>query len=128
MIAVDCNTESGEIAPGHPAFDFLSHELAARSEPWLVVASHYPMRSGSRQGNRSDLLRLVEHHGMDRVIPLGPKAQAVLAPFLSLDPLTALFSPKDAERETAGGDAGGAEDEAVAVAQQPGGAPGVANW
>lgn len=59
VIAVDCNTESGEIAPGHPAFDFLSHELAARSEPWLVVASHYPMRSGSRQGNRGDLLRLV---------------------------------------------------------------------
>lgn len=41
----------------------------------------------------------VEHHGMDRVIPLGPKAQAVLAPFLQLDPTAALFSPKDAEKE-----------------------------
>jgi integrase len=41
----------------------------------------------------------VEHHGMDRVIPIGPKAQAVLVPFLSLDPLAAMFSPKDAEME-----------------------------
>ena len=41
----------------------------------------------------------VEHHGVDRVIPLGPKAQEVLASFLSLDPVAALFSPKDAEKE-----------------------------
>lgn len=41
----------------------------------------------------------VEHHGMDRVIPLGPQAQAVLGPFLSLSPMAALFSPQDAERE-----------------------------
>lgn len=41
----------------------------------------------------------VEHHGIERVVPLGPKAQEVLAPFLSLDPLAALFSPQDAERE-----------------------------
>lgn len=41
----------------------------------------------------------VEHHGMERVIPVGPKAQAVLVPFLSLDPAAALFSPQDAEKE-----------------------------
>jgi integrase len=41
----------------------------------------------------------VEHHGMDRVIPLGPQAQAVLAPFVKLDPLAFLFSPKEAEAE-----------------------------
>ena len=41
----------------------------------------------------------VEHHGMDRVVPLGPQAQEVLAPFLSLDPLAFLFSPKEAEKE-----------------------------
>lgn len=40
----------------------------------------------------------VEHHGMDRVIPLGPQAQAVVAPFLKLDPLAPLFSPKEAEQ------------------------------
>lgn len=41
----------------------------------------------------------VEHHGMDRVIPLGPQAQEVLGPFLKLDPVAFLFSPKDAEKE-----------------------------
>ncbi|MGE3172484.1 MAG: tyrosine-type recombinase/integrase [Planctomycetota bacterium] len=41
----------------------------------------------------------VEHHDMDRVIPIGPLAQEVLAPFLKLDPLAALFSPRDAEAE-----------------------------
>jgi integrase len=41
----------------------------------------------------------VEHHGMERVIPLGPQAQAVLVPFLSLDPAAALFSPRVAELE-----------------------------
>lgn len=41
----------------------------------------------------------VEHHGMQRVVPLGPKAQACLAPFVSLDPLLPLFSPREAERD-----------------------------
>jgi integrase len=41
----------------------------------------------------------VEHHDMDRVIPLGPQAQVVLAPFLRLDPAASLFSPKEAEAE-----------------------------
>jgi len=41
----------------------------------------------------------VEHHDMDRVIPLGPEAQAVLQGFLKLDPEAPLFSPKDAEKE-----------------------------
>lgn len=41
----------------------------------------------------------IEHHDMDRVIPLGPQAQAVLAAFVKLDPTAALFSPKAAEKE-----------------------------
>ncbi|MDZ4784352.1 MAG: site-specific integrase [Planctomycetia bacterium] len=41
----------------------------------------------------------VEHHGMDRVVPLGPQAQEVLVPFLKLDPVVALFSPREAEKE-----------------------------
>jgi len=41
----------------------------------------------------------VEHHGMERVVPLGPQCQAVLGPFVTLDPLAALFSPKAAELE-----------------------------
>jgi integrase len=40
-----------------------------------------------------------EHHGIDRVIAIGPKAQAVLRPWLKLDPDAFLFSPRDAEAE-----------------------------
>lgn len=41
-----------------------------------------------------------EHHGHDRVIYLGPKAQAMLRPFMADRPIDAyLFSPKDAEAE-----------------------------
>lgn len=41
---------------GFPAEQFLVHELEACTEPWIVVASHFPMRSWSRQDNRGDLL------------------------------------------------------------------------
>ncbi len=41
-----------------------------------------------------------EHRGIERVIRFGPKARAVLAPFLADRPLDAyLFSPAEAERE-----------------------------
>jgi integrase len=36
------------------------------------------------------------HHGHCRVIYFGPKAQEIIAPFLSLDPDRYLFRPKDA--------------------------------
>jgi len=40
-----------------------------------------------------------EHHGIDRSVYLGPKAQAVLAPFFRPNVSEYLFSPKDAEAE-----------------------------
>lgn len=36
-----------------------------------------------------------EHHGIDRSVYLGPRAQAVLRPFLKSNPRTYLFSPKE---------------------------------
>ncbi len=39
------------------------------------------------------------HFGRKRSVPLGPKAQELLAPFLLLDPQAPLFSPKRAEAE-----------------------------
>jgi len=40
------------------------------------------------------------HHGHDRVVYLGPQAQAVVAPFLAgRAPAVALFSPREAEEE-----------------------------
>lgn len=40
-----------------------------------------------------------EHHGKDRAIYLGPKAQAVIRPFMKHDLQAYLFSPRDAVRE-----------------------------
>ena len=40
-----------------------------------------------------------EHHGIVREIAVGPHAQDILKPFLTLDPDRPLFSPQDAEEE-----------------------------
>jgi integrase len=40
-----------------------------------------------------------QHRGKDRVIPLGPQAQAVVKPFLSLDTQAYFFSPRAAMAE-----------------------------
>lgn len=39
------------------------------------------------------------HHGHQRVIALGPQAQAILKPFLKSDMTPSLFSPRDAVEE-----------------------------
>ncbi len=68
IIALDCNTDftGDRYENGHPAQVFLAAELAKCTEPWIVVASHFPMRSASRQMDRAELLKsmlpeLVEH-------------------------------------------------------------------
>lgn len=54
VIVLDCNTDRYEA--GHPTSEFLAGELARCAEPWIVVASHFPMQSASRQRDRADLL------------------------------------------------------------------------
>lgn len=39
-----------------------------------------------------------EHHGRDRVIPLGPRAQAIITLYLDREPNEYLFSPNESER------------------------------
>lgn len=58
VIGLDFNSEwTGErVEPGHPALTFLLGQLEKCEEPWIVVASHFPIRSQSRQGTRADLL------------------------------------------------------------------------
>jgi 3',5'-cyclic AMP phosphodiesterase CpdA len=58
VIGLDCNSDyTGErVGPGHPAHTFLIGQLQKCEEPWIVVASHFPIRSQSRQGNRADLM------------------------------------------------------------------------
>ena len=41
------------------------------------------------------------HFGKERVVQLGPKAQAVLKPWLRLDPEGSIFSPTESERQRA---------------------------
>jgi hypothetical protein len=62
IIALDCNTwmVGDHFGEGHPTHTFLMEQLQAATEPWIVVASHYPMRSASRQGNSGELLRFLE--------------------------------------------------------------------
>jgi acid phosphatase type 7 len=57
VIALDCNFDfSGErYERGHPAQVFLATELARCTEPWIVVATHFPIRSASRYRNRAEL-------------------------------------------------------------------------
>ncbi len=68
IIALDCNTSitNGPYKPDHPTHQFLMRELARCTEPWIVVASHYPIRSASRQGHngplQSVLLPELERH------------------------------------------------------------------
>ena len=68
IIALDCNTSfaNDHYQPDHPTHRFLLRELERCTEPWIVVASHYPIRSASRQGPdgklQSVLLPALEQH------------------------------------------------------------------
>lgn len=59
ILGVDFNTVriGNQFDPEHPSMRFLRAELAACEEPWVVVASHFPMRSASRQWDRPDLIQ-----------------------------------------------------------------------
>jgi integrase len=54
---------------------------------------------GGKLWTYSPAAHKTQHHGHARVIYLGPKAQAVLAPFLKPELSAAVFSPADAEVE-----------------------------
>jgi 3',5'-cyclic AMP phosphodiesterase CpdA len=58
IIALDCNTDRTRDRFGaeHPSRGYLVSELARSSEPWIIVASHFPMWSASRQRDRAELL------------------------------------------------------------------------
>ncbi|MEC7585076.1 MAG: metallophosphoesterase [Planctomycetota bacterium] len=58
VIVLDCNfmTPDDRMHEGHPSLLHLRHELERRSEPWVVVASHFPIFSASRQRDRADMM------------------------------------------------------------------------
>jgi integrase len=92
---------------------FLSPQVATMVQlQWLTAmrpgeACAMRMRELNRDGPTEQGVKLwiyqpehhkTEHHGRTRVIPLGPKCQELLRPFLRLDPDAFLFSPADAEQ------------------------------
>ena len=60
------------LTKGSPVLDYLDAELAASTEPWRIVMSHFPIHSCSRQGDRTDLIEhlvpLLERHEVDLVL------------------------------------------------------------
>lgn len=46
----------GDFGPDHPSLVFLRQQLQVCGEPWVVVTSHFPIFSASRQGDHSDLI------------------------------------------------------------------------
>jgi integrase len=60
-----------------------------------VSGSVWVYRPGSDQGPEGD--HKTAHHGHERVVLIGPRAQEVLKPWLKTDLTAYLFSPKDAE-------------------------------
>lgn len=71
VFVVDFNLVGGRdfIPADHPSLVWLRLELGRHAEPWFVVASHFPIRSVSRQKDRPDLLEyalpLLVEHGVD---------------------------------------------------------------
>lgn len=90
------------------ALPFLSRQVAAMVElQWLTgMRPQEVVQMRWQEVDRTDGVWIyrprehkLEHHGTERAIPLGPKAQAVLVPFLAEDEAAYLFSPQAAERE-----------------------------
>jgi hypothetical protein len=59
VIALDCDPDhgGGRYEPGHPAYEFLQAQLATCAEPWILVVSHFPIRSASRARNNPELMK-----------------------------------------------------------------------
>jgi hypothetical protein len=58
VIGLDCDADrvDGHYDETHPAHGFLVRQLERCAEPWIVVGTHFPIRSASRQRNRGDLM------------------------------------------------------------------------
>jgi len=72
VIALDLGLQdpaADAVNADHPSRVYLEQQLAAATEPWLVVTSHFPIESASRQFDRPDLmlqlLPLLEQRGVD---------------------------------------------------------------
>lgn len=66
---------------------------------WREIERNGPTEAGVQLWIYQPAHHKTEHHGRERVIPLGRRCQALLAPFLKADPNAFLFSPEEAESD-----------------------------
>ncbi len=109
-------TEATETARVQPVPDADVDAVVAVASPTLAAMIRLQRLTGMRSGElvtmrTGDILRdgpvwqyvprehKTEHHAYDRIIDLGPQAQAILQPFLRADPDRFIFSPRQSERD-----------------------------
>ena len=68
----------------------LASDLAKRSAPILMTGDTWEYRPAEHK---------TQHHHEEKVIPLGPRSQSIIRPFLRPDTEGYLFSPAEAEAE-----------------------------
>ncbi|HEX5051056.1 MAG TPA: site-specific integrase [Planctomycetota bacterium] len=66
---------------------------------WAEIDRNGPKQDGVQLWIYRPTHHKTEHHGRERVIPLGPKCQELLKPFLKVSPGAFVFTPEEAERE-----------------------------
>lgn len=66
---------------------------------WREIDRNGPTEAGVQLWIYQPAHHKTEHHGRERVIPLGLWCQELLAPFLKADPNAFLFSPEEAESD-----------------------------
>ena len=105
--------ESAPVEPvpedhGNEVLELLPRQVAAMVELQLLTGMRPGEATAMRTGDLDMSARIwvykpgshkTEHHGRNRVVFIGPKAQEVLLPFLKHDLDTFTFSPADAVRE-----------------------------
>jgi integrase len=110
-------SEARESEPVRPVPDDVVEATVAHLSPTVAAMVRLQRLTGARPGEICSMKvgeidhsmpiwtytphrHKTTHHGYNRIIHLGPRAQAVLRPFLNkLDPAAHVFSPRDAEAD-----------------------------
>ena len=109
-------TEAHDNAPVTPVADNVVNETLAHVKPVVADMVRFQRLCGSRPGEvcilrpcdvdtSGDVWKYVpeshktEHHGKERTITIGPKAQEILRPYLLRDSQAYCFCPADSERK-----------------------------
>jgi integrase len=109
-------SDARETEPVRPVDDAMIDAVVSHLQPVVADMLRLQRLTGMRSGelcimrpadvDRSasewtytPMTHKTEHHGRDRVIFFGPRAQAILAPYLTREPATFCFCPAEAEAQ-----------------------------